>query len=67
MSNNTLKHKDYHGSVEFSSQDGCFFGRIIGVSDLVSFEGCSVDDLRKAFAEAVEDYLAMCKEVVKEP
>ena len=36
-------------------------------TDLVSFEGKNVDNLKKAFAEAVEDYIILCKEVGKEP
>ena len=67
MSNDTLKYKDFFGSVEYSADDDCFFGKIIGTTDLVTFEGDSVDSLKAAFAEAVEDYLILCKEVGKEP
>jgi len=62
-----LKYKDFFGSVEYSAADDCFFGKIIGTTDLVTFEGDSVDTLKKAFAEAVEDYLVLCKEIGKEP
>jgi len=64
---NTLKYRDFFGSVEYSADDDCFFGKIIGTTDLVTFEGSSVDSLKAAFAEAVEDYLLLCKEVGKEP
>jgi len=67
MTNNTLSYKDYYGSVEYSAADECFFGKIIGINDLVSFEGGSVSELKKAFAEAVDDYIAMCAEIGKEP
>ena len=67
MMTNTLKYKDFLGSVEYSDGDNCFFGKIIGTTDLVTFEGDSVETLKAAFAEAVEDYLALCKEVGKEP
>jgi len=67
MTDNMLKYKDFYGSVEYSASDECFFGKIIGTTDLVTFEGNNVDDLKKAFAEAVEDYLALCKEAGKEP
>jgi len=62
-----LKYKDFYGSVEFSAADECFFGKIFGTTDLVTFEGKNVDNLKKAFAEAVEDYIILCKEVGKEP
>jgi len=67
MTDNMLKYNDFYGSVEYSSSDGCFFGKIIGTADLVTFEGESVDGLKEAFIEAVEDYLVLCKEVDKEP
>ena len=67
MADNMFKYKDYLGSVEYSAVDECFFGKIIGISDLVTFEGESVDALKKAFSEAVEDYLVLCDELNKEP
>jgi len=67
MTDNMLKYKDFYGSVEYSAIDECFFGKIIGTTDLVTFEGNSVDELKKAFTEAVEDYLGLCKEAGKEP
>jgi predicted HicB family RNase H-like nuclease len=67
MTDNMLKYKDFYGSVEYSAADECFFGKIIGSADLVTFEGKSVGDLKKSFKEAVEDYLVLCKEVGKEP
>ncbi|MCL2211996.1 MAG: type II toxin-antitoxin system HicB family antitoxin [Treponema sp.] len=67
MTDNTLKYKEFFGSVEYSAVDECFFGKIIGTTDLVTFEGNSVDELKKAFTEAVKDYLALCKEAGKEP
>ena len=67
MTTNTLKYKDFFGSVEYSADDDCFFGKIIGTTDLVTFEGDSVETLKAAFAEAVEDYLALCKEAGKAP
>ena len=62
-----LKHNDFFGSVEYSADDDCFFGKIIGTTDLVTFEGDSVENLKIAFKEAVEDYLILCSEVGKEP
>jgi len=67
MTDNVLKYKDFYGSVEYSAADECFFGKIIGTTDLVTFEGNSVDELKKAFTEAIEDYLIMCNEAGKEP
>lgn len=64
---NTLKYKGYIGSVAFSEEDNVFFGKIEGINGLVNFEGESVKELTDAFHEAVEDYLAYCKEEGVEP
>ena len=61
-----LQHKDFIGSVHFSSEDEVFFGRIEGINDLVTFEGSTVEKLKRAFREAVEDYLVLCSETGKE-
>lgn len=59
---NTLKYKDFIGTVAFSEEDGVFFGKIEGIEGLVNFEGESVDELVNSFHEAVDDYLVYCSE-----
>jgi predicted HicB family RNase H-like nuclease len=56
-----LIYKAFLGSVHFSTLDEVFYGKIEGVNDLVTFEWNSVKELKKAFHEAVEDYLELCK------
>jgi predicted HicB family RNase H-like nuclease len=65
--NDILEYKGYYGSVHFSSDDEVFYGKLLGIDDLVNFEGASVKELKKAFHEAVSDYLETCKELGKEP
>ena len=62
-----LEYKNYFATVHFDADDEVFHGKIIGINDLVSFEGTTVKDLKIAFHEAVEDYLETCKELGKEP
>lgn len=58
-----LKHKGYIGSVEFSPEDNCFFGKVLGLKGtLISYEGTSVDDIRRDFEDAVDCYLESCEE-----
>ena len=64
---NYLKHKTYFGSVEFSSEDNTLYGKIIGIDDLVTYEAESVEELKKVFKDAVEDYLETCQLLEKEP
>ncbi|HEX8356062.1 MAG TPA: type II toxin-antitoxin system HicB family antitoxin [Segetibacter sp.] len=65
--NDILEYKGYYANVQLSAEDEVFYGKIIGISDLVSFEGDTVKDLKNAFHEAVEDYLETCKEIQKAP
>ncbi len=59
---NTLHYKGFIGTVNFSEEDGVFFGKIEGIDGLVNFEGKSVDELVNAFHEAADDYIAYCEE-----
>jgi predicted HicB family RNase H-like nuclease len=65
--NDILEYKNYYATVHFNADDEVFFGKIIGINDLVSFEGTTVPKLKAAFREAVEDYLETCKEIGKDP
>jgi len=58
---NIIKYKDFIATVQFSEEDEAFIGHIEGINSIVSFEGQSVDELKQAFKEAVESYLAFCK------
>jgi len=62
-----LRYKDFIGSVHFSAEDECFFGKIEGVDDLVMFEGRDVDELKRSFRVAVEDYINLCRRAGKSP
>ena len=62
-----IKYKDYLASVQFSAEDEVFHGKILGINDLVNFEGTTVKELKRAFSEAVEDYLETCKKIGKSP
>jgi len=67
MRTDTIEYDGYRGSVRFSSRDRLFHGQIIGISDVITFEGESVDSLEKAFREAIRDYITFCEEIGKAP
>lgn len=60
MSEDILKHKGYFGTSEISSEDGCYFGKILSIKDLVTYEADSADALNTAFVQAVDYYLEKC-------
>ena len=65
--NNTLEYRGYIGSVEFSEEDSLFFGKVLGIRALISYEGENAQDLVEDFHGAVDDYLALCEERGTEP
>jgi len=62
-----LKHKGYFGSVHYNAEDRVFYGKIEFIRSLVSYEGRDADSLEASFREAVEDYLATCADLGREP
>lgn len=60
--NNTMEYKGYIGSVEFSENDGVFFGKVQGIRSLISYEGTTAGELVADFHGAIDDYLALCKD-----
>jgi len=63
-----LKHKGYTGSVEYSEEDNCLYGKVLGMNKhLISYEGATVDELKNDFTTAIDYYLADCKQDGVEP
>lgn len=64
---NTMEYKGFAARVEYSEEDGCIVGHVAGVRDVIGFHGESVAELRAAFEEAVDDYLATCEKIGQAP
>ena len=65
--NNTMEYKGYLGSVEFSEEDALFYGKVLGIRALISYEGSNAQELVTDFHSAVNDYLELCAHQGKEP
>jgi predicted HicB family RNase H-like nuclease len=57
-----LSYKNYNGTVEYSKEDECLFGKVVGIKSLLSYEGNSIQELEKDFQTVIEEYLADCEE-----
>ncbi len=55
-----MEYKGYIGKVEMDDEAGILYGEVINVRDVITFEGASVDEIKKAFRESVDDYLDFC-------
>jgi predicted HicB family RNase H-like nuclease len=64
---NTIEYKGYIGSIEYSSEDKCFFGKLEMIDDLVTFEAVNANELEDNFHSAVNEYLQTCKELNRKP
>ena len=64
---NIYKYKGYQTKVEFDAESCVLYGKIEGIRDLVNFESDTVNGVKAAFQEAVDDYLEFCSDVGKEP
>lgn len=62
-----IEYRGYTGIFEFDPSIDAFHGRVLGLQDVVTFEGRSIDEIRKEMEESIEDYLALCEDVGKEP
>ena len=62
-----MEYKGYVGKVEFDDEAGIFHGEVLDTRDVITFQGRSVDELKTAFQESIDDYLAFCKQRGEEP
>jgi len=63
---NHMEYRGYIGSVEFSQEDECFFGKVLGVRGLISYEGESVKELKEDFQNAIDEHIDFLERTAKE-
>jgi len=56
-SGDLLEHKNFYGTAEFSLADNCLHGRVIGIPDMIAYEGKDSKLLMQDFKVAVDDYI----------
>jgi predicted HicB family RNase H-like nuclease len=62
-----MEYKGYVGRVEYDDEAGIFHGEVSNTRDVITFQGATVPELRKAFRNSVDDYLGFCAERGEEP
>ena len=63
--NTVLTYKGYSTKIEYDVDFAVLFGKIEGISDLVTFESKNADEIVREFHSAVDDYLQFCTDVGK--
>lgn len=62
-----MEYKGYVGKIEFDDEADIFHGEVLDIRDVVTFQGKSVKELKKAFHESIDDYLVFCKTRGEDP
>ena len=62
-----MNHKGYLGTVRFDDEAGVLRGRVVNTRDTITFQGRTVDEVRQAFRDSVDDYLEFCAERGESP
>lgn len=60
-------YKNYVAHIEFDDKAEIFHGEVINTRDVITFQGSTVKELKKAFKDSVDDYLEFCQERNEEP
>lgn len=64
---NTMTYKGYTGKFEYDPEADIFHGEVLDLADIITFQGRSIDELKQALADSVEDYLDFCAAEGKQP
>ena len=62
-----MKYKDQYGTIEYWKDSNVWAGKLIGISDLVTYESDTYGGLWTAFVGAVDAYLETCKSIGRDP
>lgn len=62
-----MNYKGYHGQVNYDEEAKLFHGEVVGLRDVITFQGTSVDELEQAFKDSIDEYLDFCKELQRAP
>jgi len=62
-----MHYNGYEALIEFDEDADIFHGEVINTRDVITFQGSSAAELKQAFVDSVNDYLAFCAERGEEP
>lgn len=62
-----MKYKGYAAKITIDEEQEILHGEVAGLTDVVTFQGRTINELKTAFRDSVDDYLQMCEEYGEEP
>ncbi len=64
---NAMTYRGYEALVRYDEDAEIYHGEVMNLRDAITFQGSAAGELKQAFADSVEDYLAFCQERGEEP
>ena len=58
-----IEYKGHIGSIEYSAEDGIYFGQLLNIKDLVAYDGHTIEELFESYRDAIDDYLTLLGEL----
>lgn len=62
-----LKYKGYIGDVVYDAEAKLFHGDVLGLRDVITFQGTNVEEIEQAFKDSIDAYLTMCEKIGEKP
>lgn len=62
-----MVYNGYSAIIEFDSECNSFRGEVLDINGTITFYAKSVDELKAAMKEAIDDYLEHCAEIERTP
>jgi predicted HicB family RNase H-like nuclease len=59
---NIWAEQGYTGHIEVDLESNLLHGRVLDIKDVITFEGATIDEVKQAFYDSVDDYLDFCAE-----
>jgi predicted HicB family RNase H-like nuclease len=67
MTARTLSYKGYIATIERDERDDIYWGKVLGMTDRITFEGETLQSLTEDFHHAIDFYLADCAHTGRTP
>lgn len=61
------EYRGYVGTVAYSDEDKVFYGKVVGIRSLISYEGTDLKKLEEDFHDVVDEYLLDCVQDMENP
>jgi predicted HicB family RNase H-like nuclease len=65
--NNTMTYKGYLARIDYDANDRIFTGRVLGINDIVVFDGTTVDEIEQRLHEMLDFYLESSQQAGRPP